>query len=381
MPVYSPSSLTVKIGEIVENELRSRSDTFPSSSDSSIMQRPIGGDFMNNSNTIVSDDATMLIRGRAFTSPSVPTAIGFSTSRSVSLHIPVPPSDDSGANRNIAWSSAVDWSRSSLDLSSDEESLPNSVSSTELSQMLSEDDFSEPDFEQEFRRQSQWEMVAHDPRIAPPFRRRAHTFDGSFRPLRRNRHQRNTRVDERHVHTESGNATQSPDDVISIAPVSSRSSKRASSSRGLLFLFMIATYTTFWLPYPDFSSDIEKVLEQKRELEDSLREAQGADTSLSSATAIADDAVDVALSEKPRIPSLGSHRSALRIVASFGRRQNMKKFRREEVADFYKQKAIAQHRQGFFPWRINVGILVSVAIWAAVDYTRKRRLQPEDDSV
>ena len=155
-----------------------------------------------------------------------------------------------------------------------------------------------------------------------------------------------------------------------------RTKRVTFASRGLMVLFLIATYTTFWLPYPNYSLEIQSALEKQRDnliLDDTLSPSE---SSSSSAVAIEDDIT----SSKHRIelPVSPAQRIATRVVgATFARKRGLKKFRRDEVANYLQQKAIVQERDSWWsvvPWHFHVAVLAIVAIWAfLIDYSRRQR--------
>lgn len=269
--------------------------------------------------------------------------------------------DSTAIPASPAWNPQIDWSHSTVDISSDEESLPNSLSYTTLSASVDDDSSSESDFD-DVGQSFQSERLILDPLPISTFRNRAHTFDGSIGTIRQSIMQGQSLQTEQ---VGADSTTRQPSS--SFGRALSKISNNAPSIRLLiLVLFSIATFTTFLLPYPDFSANVEKLLE-KKELEGYFITSIA--TNNTSAVLEQNHVIERTNNEFLSEPS--SHLQRGRRTVSYARRQNLKMFRKNELADFYRQKAIRQHQM--IPWYVNSGILLSIGFWAICDWARKRR--------
>jgi hypothetical protein len=221
--------------------------------------------------------------------------------------------DKTQALATTVWNPKIDWSRSTVDLSSDEESVPNSISSTELSYM---DGFEEETFipatPQNLLVDDIWHddvmdaNVRHPGLHVPPFRRRASTTDGLFNNSDNtlNWQQYNPRYrgvsdsaigDHRALHYDHDVSSEIPQNNQHVIPSPNRfrsrsevpscqvkfSSSSSSSaftnvlkklhvrqqriplaSKGFMLLFVIAAYTTLCIPYLDISADLQKIIDK-----------------------------------------------------------------------------------------------------------------------
>jgi hypothetical protein len=329
-------------------------------------------------------------------------------------------------DRNIAWNPKVDWSRSTIDLSSDEESVPNSISSTELSYMGGFDDdafgTTAPNSDHELWRSEVLNShLSHPQRFDSPFRRRAHTMDGTansdenslnqqqYNPWRRATCDSVVGRRAIHLELETAPATGMTTSLLQQHSITSQTRSRSGSvpitcqsalsssplgaalnklhlrqqriplaTRGLFLLFAIATYTTLCIPYSDISADLQKIIDKHG---DNTDDTTLMASSPSVSVIVVKDSADHVLGRQFELqspPQLEQQPSPVASralgAANFARKRgSLKKFlRREEVANFLQQKAIVQQRSSWIGrWHVHVLILAGIALWALImDYSK-----------
>lgn len=283
-------------------------------------------------------------------------------------------------HKNV-WNSQINWSRSTVELSSDEESLPSSTSCSEISELGLQglDDANHQAFE----------IVSLNSHTLPPFRSRAYTAEadiGTWRQTHARQQQHQQRRQNHHAdvdvtRTDRGIEHHSADFRSSRYQSSSSNERRNNKQRmtpgrGIMFLFLIATYTTFWLPYPEFP-DVERVedmlfLNPSHPVNNDITNLSNTNVSSNTIRVTNKESVSDQRHASASMNTFGTRGGG----AAFARRNNnLKQFRTEEMKLFLQQRAIRQHYQSmtWFPWHVNVTILVSVALWSVVDWARKRR--------
>ena len=298
---------------------------------------------------------------------------------------------DSTENSN--WGNSIVWSHSIVDISSDDESNHRSIlqGSKPFSSLRELDDDSSVEQDHDsfgMHRIMRWEHTFQS--LSPerlsrsnnlgqnPVRRRAHTMDGST--LRSSRDIRYaTQSNNRNILSENSDSLES----LNTCSHPERRRNSTLASRGFLFLCLIAVYTIFLLPYPTMPIDVQRMIE--------LQEAKGSllSESLDSQDEILgsylgakytgqgkNNTSETTILSPVNIQSVNRTRGIL----SFARRRTkLKHFRKQEVVDFLQQTAIQQQQYQLKPWHINLGILLSVALWALADcLSRKQKSTPKN---